>query len=255
MPASAYRRAWYVSRKSPLESRKTSGSISKTPGMSVVVTRTMLLFVRLSVSHARTGGTGAIQKFQVQGSKFRKRRTSDLETLACLALLTRRRVLGIDDLRRIRVQLPKPINQRLRGRRALVGRLTHRMVPGEGMNTGIRQQRADRGQTGFQRQFRTLAKIEHTLLGISRRRLGMGERPTTVEKGGPKFRRHIQCREISRAEGRHEQNELQIRHPRILDIQRRHGRALSMATGTESTGTMPPPPRRMSRLKMRSVRS
>jgi len=160
----------------------------------------------------------------------------------------RRRFFGIDDLRRIRVQLPQPINQRLRGRRTFAGRLTHRMVPGEGTNTGVRQQRADRRQTGLQRQFCALAKIEHTLLRISWRRLGVDERPTTVEESGSKFRRHIQCREFSRAEGRHKQDELQIRHPGILDIQRRHGRALSMATGTESTGTLPPPTRRMLRL-------
>src|SRR6267378_2914585 len=58
--------------------------------------------------------------------------------------LTRRRVFGIDDLRGIGVQLPKSIDQWLRGRRALVSRLTHRMVPGKGMNAGVRQQRADR---------------------------------------------------------------------------------------------------------------
>ena len=95
------------------------------------------------VPHMRTTETGLARRLKVEGrgSKFRKLQPSAFgpRTLARFALLTRRWVFRIDDLRRIGVQLSKPINQRLRGRRALVGRLTHRVVPGEGVNAGVRQ--------------------------------------------------------------------------------------------------------------------
>ncbi len=174
--------------------------------------------------------------------------------LAYLTQLTRRGVFWIDDFRGFGVQLPKPIDQWFGRRRALVSRFTHWMVPCNCPNTGIREYRADRRYTGLQCQLRTLSKIEQAFLRISRWRFGMDERPATIKHGGSKCRRNIACPEISRAEGRHEQNELQIRHPRILDIQRRHGRALSMATGTESTGPLLLPPTWVSYINMRSVR-
>src|SRR5687767_11969120 len=95
IPASAYRLAWYVSRKSPRESRKTSGSISKTPGISVAVTRTLIL------------------SREVRGFRSFEPRTSNFESH--LSRLTRRRAFGIDDVRRFGVQLPESIDQRLRG--------------------------------------------------------------------------------------------------------------------------------------------
>jgi len=135
-----------------------------------------------------------------------------------------------------------------------MSRRTYRMVPDESANISIRQQGADGGQAGLQCQFRPPTEVEHTLFGISRWRFGMDERPTAVENSSSEFRRNVECREISRAECRYKQDELQIRHSGILDIQRWHSRALSMATGTESTGTMLPKPANISRVKMRSVR-
>lgn len=100
------------------------------------------------------------------------------------------------------------------------------MIPGNRRNSGVAQDRLDRFQTGIQREFVPMAKIQHALALRDRRRAGMNQCPTTLEELVSDRLRNIQRRQIGRAERRHEQHKLQIRHTGIVDIQRLHDGAI-----------------------------
>jgi hypothetical protein len=51
----------------------------------------------------------------------------------------------------------------------------------------------------------------------------MKESPTAIKDGLPEFRRDIDCLQLCRAERGDEQDELEVGHARILNIERRHG--------------------------------
>lgn len=78
-----------------------------------------------------------------------------------------RRVLGlvdegVDAIRIVGVQLPQSIDQRLGSRRALPRGIADRMVPNKCRYAGLEEERTDRGDTGFQREFRSVPEIEDT---------------------------------------------------------------------------------------------
>ncbi|TKS60455.1 MAG: hypothetical protein EWM72_01345 [Nitrospira sp.] len=54
----------------------------------------------------------------------------------------------------------------------------------------------------------------------------MGERPAPIENRSPQVFRDVDLVRIGRAEGRYEEDKLQVRHPRILDIERLHDTAI-----------------------------
>ena len=71
-----------------------------------------------------------------------------------------------------------------------------------------------------------MAQVEHPVFGIDGRRIRVDQCPTAVEDAGAKRFWHIDVLEIRGTERCHEQDELQIRHPGISDIQLGHGGAL-----------------------------
>ena len=50
----------------------------------------------------------------------------------------------------------------------------------------------------------------------------MDQRPAAIEYGRTDFFWYIDVFELRGAERRHEEHELKVRHPRILNVQRRH---------------------------------
>lgn len=96
------------------------------------------------------------------------------------------------------------------------------MVPGQCGDSGIRKNLADRGDQRIERQFRAKSKVQHALSRVGGRRLRADERPAAVKDFPPQLFRDIQGCESGRAEGRHQQHELEIRHARMLDIQGLH---------------------------------
>ncbi len=50
----------------------------------------------------------------------------------------------------------------------------------------------------------------------------MDQRPAPIKNRSPQVFRDVDRVQIGRAEGRHEEDKLQIRHPRILDVERLH---------------------------------
>lgn len=105
-------------------------------------------------------------------------------------------------------------------------RIADRVVPHQVRNPRLPQQQADGREAGFERQIRALAQVEHPVFGINGGRIRVDQCPTSVEDAGTKRLWHINVLEIRGTERCHEQDELQIRHPGISDIQLRHGGAL-----------------------------
>lgn len=101
-------------------------------------------------------------------------------------------------------------------------RIADRMVPHQLRDPSFHQQRPDRRKAGFERQIRAMAQVEHALFGIDRGRTHIDQRPAPVKYAGAKRFGHIDILDVRRAERRYEQDELQIRHAGILNIQLRH---------------------------------
>ncbi len=92
------------------------------------------------------------------------------------------------------------------------------MIPYEGGDVCIEEERSDRRCTGIQRELRSPSEIENALFGVCGRWLCVKEGPTAIEDGLSQFLRDIDRRQICCAEGRHEQDELEVRHLGILNI-------------------------------------
>ena len=82
------------------------------------------------------------------------------------------------------------------------------MVPDKCRNAGLYEERADRGDTGLQREFRSAPEIEDAFFWIRRRSLGMDERPAPIENRSPQVFRDVDRGQIGRAERRHEEDKL-----------------------------------------------
>lgn len=128
----------------------------------------------------------------------------------------------INDLWRIRVQLAESVDQWDCFGCAVHPWFTHGMVPHQCGNIGVQKQRTDRGDTGFQRELSAVAKIEHSFFWICRWLICLCECPATIKNRLPKILRDINRSEICRAQSRHKQNKLEVRHFRMLDIKGLH---------------------------------
>src|SRR5512144_3286060 len=100
------------------------------------------------------------------------------------------------------------------------------MVPHEGGNIGLGEERSDRRSAGVECQLRSSSKVKHSFFGIRRRRLGVDERPAAVKNGGPELRRDVQRRQIRRAKSCNEKDKLEVGHFGVLNIKRWHTRPL-----------------------------
>ena len=136
----------------------------------------------------------------------------------------------VNDLWSIGVQLAESIDQRHCFGCAIHAWITNGMVPHQSGNLSIQEQRTDCGHTGFKRQLRAMAKIEHPILWICRWCVCLSQGPATIKNSLPKVLRDIDRGEISSAERRHEQDKLKIRHSRVLNIKRLHTVPLLMVT-------------------------
>ena len=105
-------------------------------------------------------------------------------------------------------------------------RIAHRVVPHQVRDPRLPQQQADGREAGFEGQIRAVAQVEHPVFRINGGRIRVDQCPTSVEDAGAKRMWHIDVLEIRGTERCHEQDELQIRHSGISDIQLRHGEAL-----------------------------
>ncbi len=133
---------------------------------------------------------------------------------------------GIDDFRAVGVQLPKPIDQRLRSGGTLTRRTADRMIPDKLRDAGLGQEGPDGRQAGFERQVGAVTQVEYPFFGIRRRRIRVDQGPTTIEDARTERLRHVDILEVRRAESRHEEYELQIRHSGITHVQLGHNEAL-----------------------------
>jgi hypothetical protein len=125
---------------------------------------------------------------------------------------------GIDDVGALGIQLPKTIDQRLRGRGTLTRGITDRMVPHQLCDACLGQQRSDGRQARLKRQIRPLSEIEDPLSRIRWRWIRIDQRPAAVKDMGAERPRYIDVLNVRRAERRHEEHELQIRHPGISEV-------------------------------------
>ncbi len=141
----------------------------------------------------------------------------------------------INDRRMVWIQLSQSIDQRKGFRCAAQAGVTDRMIPHQSGDVGVKEKRSNRGHTGIQREFRPSTQIEHALLRIRRRCLGVKKRPAAIKDRLSQFFRDIDRRQIRGAERGDEQDELEIRHSGILNIERGHGRSLSGERPREST--------------------
>lgn len=133
---------------------------------------------------------------------------------------------GVDDIRIVGVQLPQSIDQWFGSRRTVPGRFTHRMVPDKRCNAGLQEKGADDGDAGLQREFRSIPEIKDSFFRVRRRGFRMDERPAPIENRSSQVFRDVDVVQIRRAEGRHEEDKLQVRHSGILDIERLHDAAI-----------------------------
>lgn len=108
---------------------------------------------------------------------------------------------GIDASRIVGVQLPQSIDQGFGSGRALPRGIADRMVPNKCRDAGLEEERAYRGDTGFQREFRSVPEIEDTFFLICRRRYRMDQRPAPIKNRSPQVFRDVNRVEIGRAEG------------------------------------------------------
>jgi len=141
----------------------------------------------------------------------------------------------IDDRRTVRIQLSQSIDQGNGFGRAGHASLAHRMVPHQGRNICLVEERSDRRSAGVERKFCSSSEVQHAFLRDGRWWFGVNEGPAAIKDCVPKFFRDIDRRQICCAECRHEQDELEIGHARILNIERRHTFLLSGEMVGEST--------------------
>lgn len=141
----------------------------------------------------------------------------------------------IDDCRMVGIQLPQSIDQGNGFGRAGHASLAHRMVPHQGRNICLVEERSDRRSAGVERKFCSSSEVQHAFLRDGRWWFGVNEGPAAIKDCVPKFFRDIDRSQICRAECRHEQDELEIGHARILNIERRHTFLLSGEMVGEST--------------------
>lgn len=96
------------------------------------------------------------------------------------------------------------------------------MVPHHSGDVGIKEKRSDRRSTGIEGEFRSSSQIKHAFVRIRGWCLGVKESPTAIKDGLPEVRRDIDRLQLCRAERGHEQDELEVGHSRILNVERRH---------------------------------
>ena len=141
----------------------------------------------------------------------------------------------IDDCRMVGIQLPQSIDQGNGFGRAGHASLAHRMVPHQGRNICFVEEGSDRRSAGVERKFCSSSEVQHAFLRDGRWWFGVNEGPAAIKDCVPKFFRDIDRSQICRAECRHEQDELEIGHARILNIERMHTHLLSGEMVCEST--------------------
>jgi hypothetical protein len=175
-------------------------------------------------SFAAGGGVTHHRCGESEGRMIRRdtRRSSD----GRLARFRRRWIRRIDAFRIIGVQLPESLDQGDGSRRTLPGGFTNRMVPDHRRDAGLAEESADGRYTGFQREFRPCSEVKDAFSRIRRRGFGMNECPAAIENRPSQVFRDVDRWQICRAERRHEENKLQVRHPRILHVERLHGAAI-----------------------------
>ena len=96
------------------------------------------------------------------------------------------------------------------------------MVPHQSCDVCVEEQRSDRRRAGIECELRSPSEIKNTFFGIGGWCVGVKESPTAVKDGLSQFLRDIDCRQIRCAECRHKQDELEVRHFGILNIERWH---------------------------------
>ncbi len=109
------------------------------------------------------------------------------------------------------------------------------MVPHQGRNICLVEEGSDRSSTGVERELCSPSEVKHAFLRGGRWWFGVNEGPAAVEDRLPQFLRDIDRRQICRAECRHEQDELEVGHVWILNIERWHTALLSGEMPGEST--------------------
>ena len=129
----------------------------------------------------------------------------------------------IDDCRMVGIQFPQSIDQGKGFRCGGHASLAHWMVPHQGCNVCIEEKRSDRSSAGIERELRSPAQIKNAFFRIRGGCLGVKESPAAIKDRLPKFLRDIDRRQVCCAECRHEQDELEVRHFWVLNIERRHG--------------------------------
>jgi hypothetical protein len=141
----------------------------------------------------------------------------------------------IDDRRMVGIQLLQSVDQGKSFGCAVHASLTHRMVPHQGCNVCIEEKRSDRRGAGIKGELRSSSQIKNAFFRVRGGCLGVQECPTTIKDRLPQFLRDIDRRQLCCAECRHEQNELEVRHFWVLDIERWHSHVLSGDMPDEST--------------------
>lgn len=141
----------------------------------------------------------------------------------------------IDDIGSIGVQFPQPIDERKSFGCAIQAWFTDRVVPHQRRNVSLKEERSNRRSARVESEFGPTAKVKYPVFGIDRWGLSVEQRPASVKDGFPKIRWDVDCLQIGRAESRHKEDKLQIRHVGVLDIERGHRVLLSRVTPDEST--------------------
>jgi hypothetical protein len=100
------------------------------------------------------------------------------------------------------------------------------MVPPDGRDSGIEEQAAYDLNHGIQREVGPLPEIQYPIFSSGGWRSIMEKSPAPIEDGPPKRRRNIEFSQLGGAQRHNQQNELQIRQIRMLDVQRLHDQAL-----------------------------
>ncbi len=97
------------------------------------------------------------------------------------------------------------------------------MVPHQGGNVGLVEEGSDRRSTGLERELRPSSEVKNPFFGVRRWWLGMNECPATIEDRLSEIFGQIDRREICGAECRHKEDELEVGHSGIMNIESRHG--------------------------------
>lgn len=109
------------------------------------------------------------------------------------------------------------------------------MVPHQRRNVSLKEERSNHGSARIEGELGPTSKVKNPVLRIDRWYLSVYQRPASVKNGFPKIRWEVDRFQIGRAESRHEENKLKVRHFGVLNIERRHRLLLSGVPRDEST--------------------